>query len=119
MLIAAELRGTGKLPVVGFVTFEEEGSRFPRMLLGARSVLGKVKADELDQVKDAAGVSWRAALEEAHAEGCAVPLAAGDAPFHPPFRPRPCSSSTSSRARCWSARAVRSRSSSTSRATAV
>jgi allantoate deiminase len=87
MLIAAELRGTGKLPVVGFVTFEEEGSRFPGMLLGARSVLGKVKADELDQVKDAAGVSWRAALEEAHAEGCAVPLAAGDAPFHPPFRP--------------------------------
>jgi allantoate deiminase len=87
MLIAAELHGAGKLPVVGFVTFEEEGSRFPGLLLGARSMLGKVKAGELDQVKDAAGISWRAALEEARAAGCAAALATGDEPFRPPFRP--------------------------------
>jgi allantoate deiminase len=87
MLIAAELRGAGKLPVVGFITCEEEESRFRAHLMGARSVLGTVKAEELDRVVDGAGVSWRAALEEAWAAGCAAPLAAGDEPFRPPFRP--------------------------------
>ena len=87
MLIAAELRGTGKLPVVGFVTCEEEESRFRAHLMGARSVLGNVRAAELDAVVDIAGVSWRTALEEARAAGCAAPLAAGDAPFQTPFRP--------------------------------
>jgi len=87
MLIAAELRGVGKLPIVGFVTCEEEESRFRAHLMGARSVLGKVRAAELDAVVDVAGVSWRAALEDAWAAGCAAPLAAGDAPFRPPFRP--------------------------------
>ena len=87
MLIAAELGGTGQLPVVGFATCEEEESRFRAHLMGARSVLGNVRAAELDAVVDIAGVSWRAALEEARAAGCAAPLAAGDAPFQPPFRP--------------------------------
>ena len=87
MLIAAELRGVGKLPIVGFITCEEEESRFRAHLMGARSVLGKVRAAELDAVVDVAGVSWRAALDDARAAGCAAPLAAGDAPFRPPFRP--------------------------------
>ncbi len=87
MLIAAELRGGGQRPVVGFVTCEEEESRFRAHLMGARSVLGKVAAEELDTVVDGAGVSWRAALAEARAAGCAAPLAAGEAPFQPPFRP--------------------------------
>src|SRR6266568_3477378 len=59
MLIAAELRGQGKLPVVGFVTCEEEESRFRSHLIGARSVLGAVRAEELDSVVDASGVNWR------------------------------------------------------------
>ena len=87
MLIAAELRGAGKLPVVGFVTCEEEESRFRAHLMGARSMLGTAKAAELDQVVDAAGVSWRAALAEARAAGCAAPLGAGEQPFRPPFHP--------------------------------
>ncbi len=87
MLIASELRGAGRLPVVGFVTCEEEESRFRAHLMGARSVLGKVRAEELDVVVDGAGVSWRTALEAARAAGCAAPLAAGAEPFRPPFRP--------------------------------
>ena len=87
MLVASELRGVGKRPVVGFVTCEEEESRFRAHLMGARSVLGKVRAEELDAVVDGAGVSWRAALAEARAGGCAAPLAAGAEPFQPPFRP--------------------------------
>jgi len=87
MLIAAELRGAGKLPVVGFVTCEEEESRFRAHLMGARSMLGRVKTEELDAVKDNAGITWRAALEDARAAGCAAPLGAGAEPFRPPFRP--------------------------------
>jgi allantoate deiminase len=86
MLIAAELRGAGPLPVVGFVTCEEEESRFRAHLMGARSLLGSARAAELDTVVDVAGVSWRAALAEARAAGCAAPLAVGDAAFRPPFR---------------------------------
>jgi hypothetical protein len=98
MLIAAELRGAGKMPVVGFVTCEEEESRFRAHLMGARSLLGRVKAEELDAVKDGAGVTWRAALEEARAAGRAAPLGAGVEPFALPFGPRRCSSFISSRA---------------------
>src|SRR5262249_38291466 len=87
MLIAAELRGEGSLPGVGFVTCEEEESRFHAHLMGARSVLGKVRAEELDGLVDAAGVPGRAALAEARGAGCAAPLDPGDAPFRPPFRP--------------------------------
>ncbi|HEY2954777.1 MAG TPA: Zn-dependent hydrolase [Candidatus Eisenbacteria bacterium] len=87
LLVAAELRGAGRRPVVGFVTCEEEESRFRAHLMGARTVLGSVRAEELDAVVDAAGVSWRAALAEARAAGCAAPLAEGGAPFEPPFRP--------------------------------
>ena len=87
LLIAAELRGAGKIPVVGYVTCEEEGSRFRAPLMGARTVLGSVAAGELDAMVDSAGVSWRAALDQARAAGCAGPLAAGDRPFQPPFKP--------------------------------
>ena len=88
MLIAAELRGTGKLPVICLITCEEEGSRFRNAhMMGARSALGMVKARELDEVVDNAGVTWRAALDTARAAGCAAPLGTGDQPFQPPFRP--------------------------------
>jgi len=87
LLIAAELRGAGRRPVIGFVTCEEEESRFRAHLMGARSMLGKVRAEELDGVVDSAGVSWRAALAEARGAGCAAPLAPGAEPFQPPFRP--------------------------------
>ena len=86
MLIAAELRGTGGTPVVGFVTCEEEGSRFPAPLMGAHSMLGTALGAQLDAVRDTAGVSWRQALDQARAAGCAAPLADGDRPFRPPFR---------------------------------
>jgi allantoate deiminase len=86
LLIAAELRGSGRIPVVGFVTCEEEGSRFSAHMVGARSLLGSARAAELDEVKDATGTTWREALETARAAGAAAPLAPGERPFAPPFR---------------------------------
>jgi len=86
LLTAAEQRGHQGLPVVGFVTCEEEGSRFPEGFLGVRSLLGMYRAEALDRVRDSAGVSWRAALEAARERGCAAPLASGDTPFRPLFR---------------------------------
>jgi allantoate deiminase len=71
---------------VGFVTCEEEQSRFDSHMMGARSLLGSVTASELDSVRDGEGVPWRAALAEARAAGCSAPLAPGDAPFRPLFR---------------------------------
>jgi allantoate deiminase len=72
---------------VGFVTCEEEDSRFHAGFMGARSLLGRVEAPELDEATDGAGTTWRAALEAARARGCAAPLARGGRPFRPPFRP--------------------------------
>lgn len=83
LMIAARHRGRGGLPVVGFVTCEEEQSRFDAHMMGARSLLGLVAADELDQVRDGHGVSWRAALAAARAKGCAAPFAE-DAKVIPP-----------------------------------
>jgi hydantoinase/carbamoylase family amidase len=71
---------------VGFATCEEEESRFQAGLMGARSVLGQVDAEELDRVTDARGVSGRVALDGARAKGCASPLAAGPRPFETLFR---------------------------------
>jgi allantoate deiminase len=76
---------SGGLPVVGFVTAEEEGSRFHGCLMGARSMLGRVDDRELDTVLDRAGITWRDALEDARTRGCAAPLP--EAPFAPLFRP--------------------------------
>jgi allantoate deiminase len=87
LLIAAELRGTGKLPVVGFVTCEEEESRFHAHMMGARSLLGLARSEELAAVTDGGGIAWGAALEAARAAGCAAPLGPGALPFAPPFRP--------------------------------
>jgi allantoate deiminase len=86
LLLAAERRGTRGLPVVGFVTCEEEESRFHAGLMGARSLLGQVQKDELDLVLDGDGVSWRRALERARAFGCAAEPAAGERPIPPLFR---------------------------------
>ena len=86
LLLAAQPREPGSLAVVGFATCEEEESRFHGGLMGARSLLGLVEADELDRVHDAEGVTWRAALDAARARGCASPLAAGARPFEPLFR---------------------------------
>ncbi len=86
LVAAVALRARGALPVVGFVTCEEEGSRFPSPFMGARSLLGQVEEAELDAVRDGDGVAWRAALESARARGCAAPLAPGPRPFLPLFR---------------------------------
>jgi allantoate deiminase len=72
LLLAAELRGATDPPVVGLVTCEEEGSRFPGAFLGARSMIGKVAAGEPGAARDADGVSWNVALGRAAAKGCAA-----------------------------------------------
>src|SRR5262249_10893158 len=77
LLLAAEPREAGSVPVVAFATCEEEESRFRAGLMGARSMLGQVEAMELDTVVDAAGISWRQALEQARTRGCAGALADG------------------------------------------
>ena len=86
LLLAAQPRAAGTLPVAGFATCEEEESRFQGGLMGARSLLGQVEAEELDRVTDGDGVSWRKALEGARAKGCAAPLVVGPRPFEPLFR---------------------------------
>jgi allantoate deiminase len=87
LFAAADLRDKGDLPVVGIVTAEEEGSRFSGDMLGSRAVLGRMRLSELDELRDAAGMSWREALELAAARGCAAPLAAGSRPGPAPFTP--------------------------------
>lgn len=87
LLLAAERRGSAGLPVVGFVTCEEEGSRFSAAMMGARALLGLVGRAELESVVDRFGVTWRAALEYARSRGCAAPLVAGDPAIPPLFRP--------------------------------
>ncbi len=85
LVLAAEHRGRAGMPVVGFITAEEEQSRFDYPLLGACALLGSPRAADLDRVRDRDGVTWRAARDEAERAGCAAPLAPGDAPFRPPF----------------------------------
>ena len=85
LLLARGAAAPGELPVVGFVSPEEEESRFRGGLMGARSLVGQVRAAELDAIRDLEGVTWRAALERARACGCAAALAPGERPFAPPF----------------------------------
>ncbi|MBI3538706.1 MAG: Zn-dependent hydrolase [Candidatus Eisenbacteria bacterium] len=85
LLVAHASRGMAGLPVVGFVSSEEEGSRFHGGMMGARSMLGMVDERELDTVADREGITWRDALEDARARGCAAALPR--APFAPLFRP--------------------------------
>ena len=73
MLLASALRGATRLPVVGLVTCEEEGSRFPNAFLGARALAGRVTPGESDALRDEGGISWRQALSSAVAMGCAAP----------------------------------------------
>ncbi|NOT33579.1 MAG: hydantoinase/carbamoylase family amidase [Candidatus Eisenbacteria bacterium] len=87
LMLAAEHRGGAGLPVIGFVTCEEEQSRLDGHMLGGRSLLGEIENSVLDVVKDADGVSWRQALEAARKVGCAVALAEGARPFPPLVRP--------------------------------
>jgi allantoate deiminase len=86
LLIAAELAGRAKIPVVGFVTCEEDEARFGAQMIGARTMLGRARVDELDRVKDADGVTWRAALQNASLQGCAGPPEPGDLIVTPRFR---------------------------------
>ncbi len=88
ILLAAMGLGSGGIPVVAYVSAEEEGSRFASAFLGARSMLGMAEHADLDSTQDSAGVSWRAALEFARERGCASPVHAGPRPFEPLFRPR-------------------------------
>src|SRR5262245_58432825 len=86
LVVALACRGAPGLPVVGFGSGEEEGSRFHGgSMMGARSMLGMVDEHELDTLVDRGGSTWRDALEDAQARGCAARL--GGSPFVPLFRP--------------------------------
>jgi allantoate deiminase len=87
LLIAAASRGAPGLPVVGFVTCEEEDSRFHGGMMGGRSLLGRVAGSELDALADRDGVTWRAALASARERGCAAPLGPRGTGEPPPFHP--------------------------------
>ena len=87
LLVAAANRGRPGLPVVGFVTCEEEDSRFHGGMMGGRSLLGRVAEAELDAVADRDGVTWRRALAVARERGCASPPGAAGTATPPLFRP--------------------------------
>jgi allantoate deiminase len=87
LTLAAAGRGRPGLPVVGFVTCEEEDSRFHGGLMGGRSLLGRVGRDEIDAVVDGAGITWRQALATARERGCAAPLTPPGPPYPPLFHP--------------------------------
>ena len=86
LLLAARHRGRSGLPVVGFVTCEEEQSRFNSHMMGARSLLGLVEARELESVHDGDRVTWREALDAVREAGCAAELTSGPRPFPPLFK---------------------------------
>ncbi len=78
LLLAAAHAGQPGTPVVGFITCEEEQSRFDSHMMGARSMLGIVEDAELDSVRDGEGVTWRQALQAIRASGhAAAPVAGG------------------------------------------
>ena len=87
LVVAAANRGGPGLPVVGFITSEEEDSRFQGGMMGGRSLLGRVGDAELDAVADRDGVTWRQALAAAGERGCAAPMGPGGTAAPPPFRP--------------------------------
>jgi len=87
LVVAAASRGLPGLPVVGFVTCEEEDSRFHGGMMGGRSLLGRVGDAELDAVADRDGVTWRQALAAARERGCAAPAGPNGSATAPPFRP--------------------------------
>src|SRR5262245_28793309 len=87
LLVAAACRGGAGLPVVGFVTCEEEDSRFHGGMMGGRSLLGRVEEGELDSVADREGVTWRQALAAVREQGCAALLGASGTTAPPLFRP--------------------------------
>ena len=87
LLLAAAQRGGPGLPVVGFVTCEEEDSRFHGGMMGGRSILGRVGREELDRVADRAGVTWGQAIAIARECGCAAALPETGPPDGSLFRP--------------------------------
>lgn len=86
LALAAESLGR-RVPVVGFVTCEEEGSRFPAALTGVRALLGELDPVALADQRDAAGTRWADALAAARAGGCAAPMPRGGTVPAAPFRP--------------------------------
>lgn len=79
LVIAAALRDADGAPVVAYACCEEEESRFPGALFGARSLLGQVAADEPERLADADGVTLATALAAARGRGCAAPADAREA----------------------------------------
>lgn len=73
-LALATLRRDASLPVVAFVTCEEEGSRFPAALTGVHGLLGTLAPSTLADLRDGDGVRWADALATARARGCSAPL---------------------------------------------
>ena len=62
--VQALLEGVGrpKRPLEVLVTCEEEGSRFACSFWGARAIVGRIGAEEPEQVADADGVTIGAAM---------------------------------------------------------
>ncbi|HVP14892.1 MAG TPA: hydantoinase/carbamoylase family amidase [Terriglobales bacterium] len=87
LLVAAELRASEALPVVAFASCGGEENRFGVESPGARGLLGLVEDQELDFACDSSGTSWRRALEQARARGCATPPGPSSRPCAPLFRP--------------------------------
>lgn len=67
----AAARLDSRVPIVAFVTCEEEGSRFPAALTGVHALLGQLAPSAHDELRDAAGVRWADALAAARERGCA------------------------------------------------
>ncbi len=87
LLITAALKERKALAVVGFASCASEDNRFGQCQPGAHGMLGITRTEELEVARDADGVSWARALEEARARGCAAPAAPGEHPCLPLFHP--------------------------------
>lgn len=68
----AAARLDSRVPVVAFVTCEEEGSRFPAALTGVHALLGQLDPSAHDELRDDHGMRWAEALAAARTRGCAT-----------------------------------------------
>jgi allantoate deiminase len=72
--VMTEGKAPHRHPIDVVIFAEEEGSRFGSVMIGSRAWIGKLSSDDLDRLKDADGISYAAAMENAG-------LHAGDAPL--------------------------------------
>ncbi len=72
--VIAEEKLPHRHPIDVVIFAEEEGSRFGSVMIGSRAWIGKLSSNDLHRLKDADGISYAAAMENAG-------LNAGDAPL--------------------------------------